>query len=79
VVATQWRVKDNAAHALMREFYKRLWAKKGPGGRAEALRRAQLWMIKEWDGDRGWTEREEEKGPLPPFFWAAFSLSGDWR
>ena len=21
----------------------------------------------------------EQKGPLPPFYWAAFTLSGDWR
>ena len=21
----------------------------------------------------------QKKGPLPPFYWAAFTLSGDWR
>ena len=22
---------------------------------------------------------DEKPGPLPPYFWAAFVLSGDWR
>jgi CHAT domain-containing protein len=78
VVATQWKVKDDAAHALMREFYQRLWTGK-PLGKAEALRQAQLWMIEKWDGDRGSTEPKDEGGPLPPHFWAAFTLAGDWR
>lgn len=44
----------------------------------EALRQAQLAMLR---GElvRG-AEREQERDPrLPPFYWAAFVLSGDWR
>jgi CHAT domain-containing protein len=47
----------------------------------EALREAQLWMLRE-RGPRGLTRLEDEKGlekRLPPFYWAAFVLSGDWR
>jgi tetratricopeptide (TPR) repeat protein/CHAT domain-containing protein len=78
VLASQWRAPDEASHALMREFYARLWSKTPLGG-ARALREAQLWMIAEWRGDRGPTEPKDDDGPLRPYFWAAFTLSGDWR
>jgi CHAT domain-containing protein len=78
VAASLWSASDAATQDLMSEFYKRLWAK-DPVGKAEALRRAQLWMIGEWKGHRGGTEPEEAGGPLPPYFWAAFTLAGDWR
>ena len=78
VVASQWRAPDAATHDLMSEFYKRLWDHE-PLGKARALQEAQLWMIAKWEGDRGRTEPKDDGGPLPPFFWAAFTLSGDWR
>jgi CHAT domain-containing protein len=78
VVASQWRAPDAATHDLMREFYRRLWDNERKG-KAKALQQAQLWMIAEWKGDRGSTEPKVDGGPLPPYFWAAFTLSGDWR
>ena len=69
VVASQWRVPDEATRALMREFYKRLWGK-DLVSKAEALRQAQVLMIEKWDapsGDfRGTTEPKDDGGPLPP-------------
>jgi len=77
VVASLWGVRDEATHQLMREFYRRLWSDK-PMPRVEALRQAQLWMLESWKGRAG-LERPAFEGPLPPYVWAAFVLSGDWR
>jgi CHAT domain-containing protein len=79
VLASLWKVPDEATHRLMREFYRRVWSDK-PLGRAEALRQAQVWMLSNYDPSRGGVRLPEgKKGPLPPYFWAAFVLSGDWR
>jgi len=51
-------------------------------GKLEALREAQLWMLKE-HGARGLKEVESDatatSNRRPPYYWAAFVLSGDWR
>jgi len=77
VVASLWGVPDKETHELMREFYRRVWSDK-PVPRAEALRQAQLWMLENWK-PRGGLERPAPQGPPPPYVWAAFVLSGDWR
>jgi CHAT domain-containing protein len=79
VVATLWKIDDAAGRQLMIDFYDNLWAKKLP--RVEALRAAQLTMLRE-GVTRGMdfgTVPAEGKRRLPPFFWAGFVLSGDWR
>jgi len=76
-LASLWRVPDKETHQLMREFYRRVWSK-GPISKAEALRQAQLWMLENWK-PRGTLERSAPQGPPPPYYWAAFVLSGDWR
>ena len=76
VVASLWRVPDEETHQLMREFYRRVWSDK-PVPRAEALRQAQCWMLENWK--RRGLERPAPQGPPPPYVWAAFVLSGDWR
>ena len=79
------KVKDaTATQVLMTEFYTNLWRKKH--GKLEALRQAQLTMLKHFDPVekklRGLdlpadTANGPERGS--PFYWAAFVLSGDWR
>ena len=59
-----WKVSDSATRDLMIGFYQRL---RSGEGRAEALRNAQLAML------RGARNRAH------PFFWASFIQSGDWR
>jgi CHAT domain-containing protein/tetratricopeptide (TPR) repeat protein len=89
VVASLWKVDDTSTQALMAEFYRNLW-QRGLGN-LQALRQAQLTMLRSVDKQQtrlrgAGPERpigpEEEGRPspdkgVPPFFWAAWVLSGD--
>jgi CHAT domain-containing protein/tetratricopeptide (TPR) repeat protein len=64
VVATLWEIDDRTTAEAMKRFYEGLL---GQGPRpAEALRAAQiaLWRTRGWDA---------------PYYWAAFTLEGEWR
>jgi CHAT domain-containing protein len=67
VLASHWSVSDRATSQLMTEFIRR-WRAGEP--RAEAWREAQLSLLR-------------SKGAMEdfsnPFFWAAFTLTGQWR
>jgi CHAT domain-containing protein/predicted negative regulator of RcsB-dependent stress response len=64
VVASLWKVDDEATGELMARFYREvLRSHRSP---AAALRQAQLAM---WQQER-WR---------PPFYWAAFVLQGEWK
>jgi CHAT domain-containing protein len=63
VLASLWRVADDATADLMKAFYRCL--KRGLT-KDEALRQAQLKLIR-------------SKRRRAPFHWAAFQLTGDWR
>ncbi len=63
----------------MIDFYDNLWRKKM--SKLEALRQAQLTMLRE-GVHRGLDFRDGQPPAnrrLPPYYWAAFVLSGDWR
>ena len=64
VVASLWKVDDVATSELMSEFYKGMLQVGLPP--AAALRQAQLEMQKR----KRWTH---------PYYWAAFTLQGDWK
>jgi CHAT domain-containing protein len=76
VLASLWRVEDEATAELMQRFYRHLRAGKA---KDEALRAAQLELIRRPlrvpDGRGGWTERNA----AAPYFWAALQLVGDSR
>ncbi len=64
VLASLWKVDDEATGKLMEKFYRFMLVDKlGP---AESLRRSQIemWQSKEWNA---------------PFYWAAFVIQGDWK
>jgi len=63
VLASHWKVNDKATSQLMTEFIRR-WRSGEP--RAKAWRAAQLSLLR-------------SKAFLNPYFWAAFTLTGDWR
>jgi len=64
IVSTLWSVREDATAELMKSFY---WGilhdHLAP---AAALRRAQL----EIAGTKNWSE---------PFYWAAFTIQGEWH
>ncbi|MEM7715936.1 MAG: CHAT domain-containing protein [Cyanobacteria bacterium P01_A01_bin.68] len=62
-IASLWPVKDKATVSLMNSFYENLL--KSGTTKAEALRQAQIKMMKETDFKE-------------PFFWSAFVLVGSW-
>jgi len=81
VIGSLWKVDDKATQHLMTELYAAAWDTRKIISRAEALRAAQLAMLK--DGVRRGMAREDDlkkgSGRAPPYYWAAFVLSGDWR
>jgi CHAT domain-containing protein/Tfp pilus assembly protein PilF len=64
VMGTLWGVDDFASAKLMKVFYTGMERNRMPP--AQALRQAQLalWKEKHWSA---------------PYYWAAFTLQGDWR
>jgi CHAT domain-containing protein len=64
VVVSLWNVNDKATAELMTRFYERML--KGGERPAAALRAAQvdMWRQKQWQS---------------PYYWAAFTLQGEWR
>jgi tetratricopeptide (TPR) repeat protein/CHAT domain-containing protein len=90
VVAGLWKVDDMATQVLMKEFYARLWD--GKHGKLDALREAQLAVLRSYDPKAGRLRgvggvggvadaapARSDGGRLSPYYWAAFTLSGDWR
>lgn len=69
VLASHWKVDDEATQLLMTEFMRR-WRAGEP--RAQAWRAAQLSLRSQHSAKRGIAFSN-------PYFWAAFTLTGQWR
>jgi len=64
VVASLWKVDDLATSELMKQFYElMLKENRRP---ASALREAQITMM-------------QQKRWAPPYYWAAFTMQGEWK
>ena len=64
VVASLWRVEDEATAEMMKKFYEGM-IKEGQRP-AAALRSAQVWM-------------QRQKRWRAPYYWAGFILQGEWK
>jgi CHAT domain-containing protein/Tfp pilus assembly protein PilF len=64
VIASLWKIDDDATQALMAEFYRNLWERKLP--RLEALRRAQLAMLLHYDAKAGRVRAPGAAVPVDP-------------
>ena len=64
-LASLWSVKDESTTQLINKFYQQLVATRSHTNKAEALRQAQLTLIKSEDFNH-------------PFYWSPFVLVGNW-
>jgi CHAT domain-containing protein/Tfp pilus assembly protein PilF len=72
-IASGWKVDDRATQLLMTEMYHQMFNKRlSP---ADALHAAQLRVLHQFNRTTGQLE-ERNPQPAPPYYWAAFSLSG---
>jgi CHAT domain-containing protein/tetratricopeptide (TPR) repeat protein len=85
-VTSLWSVDDLATRKLMERFYFNLLEHKK--SKLDALQEAQIWMLRQAaaeirGGVRGnellYQSRADPDGRLPPYYWAAFVLSGGWQ
>jgi CHAT domain-containing protein len=85
VLATLWDVNDASTSRIMSDFYAR-WAKNPAAGKAEALRQAQLALLRR-GGDRAVQTAGASSASATthdadyshPFYWAPFVLIGNYQ
>jgi CHAT domain-containing protein len=91
VLATLWDVNDASTGELMSDFYRR-WVKNPSEGKGEALRQAQLALLRGSAAgpsgrgqDRGLVmdrQADSSSGPIQyshPYYWAPFVLIGNYQ
>lgn len=64
VVASLWKVDDEATAELMKRFYRHMLQEKMQAAAALRAAQVEMWQQKQWQS---------------PYFWAAFSLQGEWK
>ncbi|MDP1563452.1 MAG: CHAT domain-containing protein, partial [Pirellulaceae bacterium] len=76
-VTSLWKVDDATAQQLMNMFYENLWH--GGMSKLEALRQAQLSLLREHRSRGGEDELKSGQTAVTTEHWAAWVLAGDWR
>lgn len=90
VLSTLWPVNDASTGTLMADFYQRWAGGGGKLGKSEALRDAQLDLLLNRKkvgtaaANRGLSTEEATTSRVPgdythPFYWAPFTLMGNWQ
>jgi CHAT domain-containing protein len=64
VVATLWRVEDDATREFMTRFYAAIFERDMSAPAALSAAQRDMWASPRW---------------RHPFYWAAFVIQGDWR
>ena len=64
VLASLWQVDDESTAELMKRFYRAHLRDGQPVGAALRTAQTEMWRDRRWSA---------------PFYWAAFTLQGDWR
>lgn len=64
VVASLWKVDDEATAELMKRFYRSMLQENLPAAAALKTAQFEMWQQKRWRS---------------PYYWAAFVLQGEWR
>jgi CHAT domain-containing protein len=72
-IASGWKVDDRATELLMTEMYRQMFD--AGLSAADALHAAQIRVLRQFNRTTGQLE-EGNSQPAPPYYWAAFSLSG---
>jgi CHAT domain-containing protein len=72
-IASGWKVDDRATALLMTEMYRQMFDENLSA--ADALHAAQIRVLRQFNRTTGQLE-EGNSQPAPPYYWAAFSLSG---
>lgn len=76
VAASLWNINDRSTAELMVRFYRHL---KSGKPKDEALRAAQIELIRAPIPSRGVDGRPIELDARSPYHWAAFQIFGDWQ
>lgn len=76
VIGTLWIVQLSPSRILMQEFYQHLLVDAKP--KLQSLRKAQLRMMRDLLVPNK-VFRSADKSRVAPYYWAGYTLSGDWQ
>ena len=64
VVASLWQIDDRTSAEMMKRFYEGMLARGERPAAALRIAQVEMWRTKGWEA---------------PYYWAAFTLQGEWR